>query len=239
MGNNVLENVTIIMGKHEINGDSICSHGVYWVTGDNNAAKYDKIVMVKISNIVLRDHCKSCTCNSDRSMLEILLNGYFSVFVVVTSSEFSNWNGGMVKTYIDSLSLINIHFCKCTFVSNSVTHGLVDFQYDVSCTFETNKHHPRLEIHFSETSFLNIHRRDADTSYDLKLLKIRAASKCLYVKIKIILNNIEFYNNGLALLEVLQHSQDQTSIIQVYTEGNFIADTNKNVYNADGKLTSF
>ena len=239
MGNNSLDNVTVIMGRQEKYNNSICSNGICWnyANIDSDTVKDDKEVITKFNNIILRDYCitKCCDCISDKRMLELSID-YFSVFIIIVNSDFSNWNDGIVMITVTSLSHTNINFHKCRFLSNHVTYGLIDLQYNLFSILDLRELHPILNICFSETVFSNTH---LDASINIPLLKINEVSQCSHL-LNIQFNNVAFYDNSLTLLEVLPSfttSDTNQSSIVINTNGYFIAKGNKNLYD-DGKLIS-
>ena len=113
MGENSLENVTIIMGRQ--GKHSWCSFGLHYHYGDEDgsAIKADKESYVNIDNIALIDDCESCSCNSNKAVLDLVLN-FFSVFISIENSNFTNWKvDENIHIDIASSSDITISFYEC------------------------------------------------------------------------------------------------------------------------------
>ena len=199
MGNNSIVNVTIVMGRQKKFDGKVCSYGAHlWYRSIHDNTMKSGEIIFSINNIVLKDGCESCVCDSDESAFKMSLQS-FTVIVIIKNSNFTNWYGSKnIMIYISSLSPVMIYFYKCKFVSNRVTDHLINFNDDTHCTHEPSTF-PKLNFIFDEVIFS--HTKLVKNS-GLALIRFILSSLCIVHNIHLKFNNMTFYNNELAILEV-------------------------------------
>ena len=237
IGNNNLENVTVIMGRDNVALD-MCSYGAKWSYRNLNGdfTEINKII-VTIDNIMMKQLSKSLACvevNSDTQILELELYKH-NIQLNIKNSNFSILNGTILNVKVLSALHSHININQCSFIQNSA-HQLISFQYILSYIGVT-KDHSRLDVTFHEIVFS--HNRYSDYLEDIanaSVLKFQVSSKNHQLNltydhtISITFNDVIFYGNQLALLQVvapdpLTHNQSSVHVV-VSTEDYYIAEAN-------------
>ena len=238
IGNNSLENVTVIMGRNNAALD-MCSYGAKWSYRNLNGdfMEINKII-VTIDNIMMKQLNISLACvevNSDKHILDLELYKH-KVQFTIKNSNFSILNGTILNVKVLSALHSHININQCSFIQNSA-HQLISFQYILSYIGVT-KDHSRLDVTFHETVFS--HNKYSDYLEDIanaSVLKFQVSSKNHQLNLtydhtlSITFNDTIFYGNQLALLQVVAPdplTPNHSSVhMVVSTEGYYIAEANR------------
>lgn len=210
MGKTILNNITIIMRSNGLYGLLLntCSSGIYIMY---SGRKQDVTAHVAIFGVVLIQTkiFNSIYCHGHKMIALSLKQERFGVHFTISHSVFHQLHGNIINIAIESLTNNSVHFNNCRFSHNNCTinslsqpytYGyLIDIHYKLTCF-------TGVSITISDCNFTDTNRNNKFVPSAILHFETAGKYKCYlpqYDNILICLSNVIFYNNAIALLQVL------------------------------------
>ena len=230
IGNNSLNNVTVTITKDDLYTLPTIAYSlaIHWSYDGRVISEED--IYFSINDFKLIDHSQPHICIAKKSMIKIQIY-HSNAYISISNASFSSVEtyNSVIQIEVDSSSQSRIKFHNCV-VNFSILSHFLEFHYSDNFTSINNstKYYPRVTVTFVQVSFLYNTHALANGSNSILLLT--SSSKCSEFKLDIMLTNVLFEGNILALLRVM-HVSDFPKLnhhysISISTEGYFIVQYN-------------
>ena len=228
MGKNVLNNITMIMGRHELYQSLLhtCSNGIYIMYSGRK--QLNVTAHVTIFGIALTQAKTFTHCYGDKNVVISFTQERFGVDFTISHSIFHQLHGNIITIMDKSPANNSVHFCNCRFTNNTSTitnsyeyRHLIDICYKLTC-------YTGVSITITGCNFTNTNVYN-NQYVPSAILYFQIEGECYmpqYDSVLINLSDVKFYRNALTLLKVSPSFPKELIVVTIIAMNSFIVDCN-------------